>query len=345
MNGVSEETGLDAWFLHQKLVLNVLAPSDAAELGRRISAAGSHGFAEMQRADLMERAVSTYLTSQPVESLDIQLLHGTLRIGQLIWLEQAIAFKGLPIALQSIAKGEDARATFSAKLASAQSVRIRGDYNPSRLTCSTAKSQLSGTRRQFMLGYVQDVTDDVIDIRPIVIASRWARPTQAIDNLYPTNHLWPGAVDQFTGVDFSQRMSKSDLNVLKGLPEVEIKKAFAEILAVPDVPKDWGGEQFDLWTTHLLVGGQPLRAAFLFKGPAEFKPMTIASLGKNGDQIDRLSSSAADVLVVQHCHSITACCQHAARLCERPASPTSLPFDRWIRHRQAAAPLRIHRLT
>jgi hypothetical protein len=34
--------------------------------------------------------------------------------------------------------------------------------------------------------------------------------------------------------------------------------------------------------------------------------MTIASLGKHGDQIDRLSSTAADVLVVQHCHSITA---------------------------------------
>jgi hypothetical protein len=101
-------------------------------------------------------------------------------------------------------------------------------------------------------------------------------------------------------------MSKSDLDVLKDMPEFEIKKAFAEILAEPDVPKDWGGEQFDLWTTHLMVGGQPLRAAFLFKGPAEFKPMTIASLGKNGDQIDRLAATAADVLVVQHCHSITA---------------------------------------
>jgi hypothetical protein len=90
--------------------------------------------------------------------------------------------------------------------------------------------------------------------------------------------------------------------------------AFAEILGEPDVPKDWGGEQFDLWTTHLLVEGQPLRAAFLFKGPAEFKPMTIASLGKNGDQIDRLSSTVADVLVIQHCHSITAPVVNMARV-------------------------------
>jgi hypothetical protein len=34
--------------------------------------------------------------------------------------------------------------------------------------------------------------------------------------------------------------------------------------------------------------------------------MTIADLGKNGDQIDRLAQTAADLIVVQRCHSITA---------------------------------------
>lgn len=305
---MSEETGLDAWFLHEKLILNLLAPNDGAELGRRISAAGSHAFAEMQRADLVERALAAYLAARPVASLEIHLLHGTLRTGQLVWLEQEIAFKGLPIALHSIAQGEDARATFSARLASHPSIRVHGDYNPVRLTCSTAKSQLSGTRRQFMLGYIQDITDDVIDIRPITIASRWGQPTPEIDNFDPAepSHIWPGAVDQFAGVDFSQRMAKSDLNMLKDIPEGGIRKAFVEILGRPDLPKDRGSQQTDLWTTHLLVEGHPLIAAFLFNEPAEFEPMTIASLGKNGDQIDKLSSIAADVLVVQHCHSIPA---------------------------------------
>jgi hypothetical protein len=32
--------------------------------------------------------------------------------------------------------------------------------------------------------------------------------------------------------------------------------------------------------------------------------MTIAMLGKNGDQLQRLASSPAEVLVVQHCHEI-----------------------------------------
>jgi hypothetical protein len=44
---------------------------------------------------------------------------------------------------------------------------------------------------------------------------------------------------------------------------------------------------FDLWTRMLSINGNPVRAAFVFKGPAAFRPMKIADLGKNGDQIDR----------------------------------------------------------
>jgi hypothetical protein len=72
------------------------------------------------------------------------------------------------------------------------------------------------------------------------------------------------------------------------------------------VPNDWCGEQFDLWSTVISVEGQRLRAAIAFRGPSRFRPMTIASLGKNGDQIDRLAPTAADLMVVQRCHTITA---------------------------------------
>jgi hypothetical protein len=97
-----------------------------------------------------------------------------------------------------------------------------------------------------------------------------------------------------------------DLDVLRGIPEKAVKAAFADILGEPEVPPDWGGEQFDLWTGRLSVAGQWLRAAIAFKGPAAFHPMRIADLGKNGDQIDRLAQTAADLMVVQHCHAITA---------------------------------------
>jgi hypothetical protein len=33
--------------------------------------------------------------------------------------------------------------------------------------------------------------------------------------------------------------------------------------------------------------------------------MTMAHLGKNGDQIDRLFSEPAELLILQHCHEVT----------------------------------------
>jgi hypothetical protein len=47
-----------------------------------------------------------------------------------------------------------------------------------------------------------------------------------------------------------------------------------------------------------------LTAAFLLKGPANFREMTPDLLGKRADQIFRLSQSPAKLLIVQHCHQI-----------------------------------------
>jgi hypothetical protein len=101
------------------------------------------------------------------------------------------------------------------------------------------------------------------------------------------------------------RHKVADLKTLKAIPENDVKHAFAELLGVPSVPKDWGGELSDLFSPHLTIGGQRVSTAFLFKGPAKFHPMTMADLGKNGDQINRLSMEPADLLVIQHCHEIT----------------------------------------
>src|SRR5262249_33068164 len=99
--------------------------------------------------------------------------------------------------------------------------------------------------------------------------------------------------------------SKRALEPLRAIPEVEIKNAFAEIVGEPMAPKDWGGERSDLFSSRVILDGNRISSAFVFKGPAQFKPMTLAQLGKNGDQIDRLFSEPADLLVLQHCHEIT----------------------------------------
>jgi hypothetical protein len=258
------------------------------------------------RSLAIETSVAQYLTEHSVPSIAEEVLRNTVEHGKLVWLEQAIAFRNPPRSRGNTPT--HARASFSSKLNTDNSIRVEGTYSLSRLTTDTAHYELSGTKRQFVLGYIETPAESLITIRPILIASRWYRGAKDSDFLVSPDplHVWPHQVDQFSEVDFDSRLSQQDLHQLRDLPEAVVKQAFADIIGEPDVPKDWGGEQFDLWTTNLRVDQKRMRAAIIFKGPADFRPMTIAHLGKNGDQIDRLASTAADIMIVQHCHKITA---------------------------------------
>jgi len=83
------------------------------------------------------------------------------------------------------------------------------------------------------------------------------------------------------------------------LPEKIFKYGVASILGNKGKFQDWGGEKNDLYTSHVTIGGRRKSTAFAFKGPAAPPPLTIAKLGKNGDQIPRLFSTTADVFFVQ----------------------------------------------
>lgn len=96
----------------------------------------------------------------------------------------------------------------------------------------------------------------------------------------------------------------ADFSVMEHVSENAFKQCLAELL-VEDPGKDWGGEQSDLFTSHIVLRGRRTSGAFLLKGPAKFSPMTVKHLGKNGDQIYRLAQEPAELLVVQHSHEIT----------------------------------------
>lgn len=68
--------------------------------------------------------------------------------------------------------------------------------------------------------------------------------------------------------------------------------------------KDWGGELNDAFSTHLEVDGRRLRTAFALKGPGTRGKLTPKKMGKNGDQIQRLLSTSADVYVLQYWNAI-----------------------------------------
>ena len=90
------------------------------------------------------------------------------------------------------------------------------------------------------------------------------------------------------------------LRKISAKPESEVKSAFAAILGEPFTQRDWGGETSDLYTSQVQIDDHQTSSAWLLKGPGHRGPMTIAALGKRGDQIDRLFGEPAELLVLQH---------------------------------------------
>jgi hypothetical protein len=108
-------------------------------------------------------------------------------------------------------------------------------------------------------------------------------------------------IDEIHSFREVRKVSPHDVDKLVPLaiPESSIKQSFAQILGEPFVPKDWGGETADLFTSYVVYQNKRLMTGFLLKGPAVKGTLTIRKLGKNGDQVVRLTSNSLDLYVVQ----------------------------------------------
>jgi hypothetical protein len=105
-------------------------------------------------------------------------------------------------------------------------------------------------------------------------------------------------VEEFKDV-LDLKPSKLPTLVPARLPEKIFKYGIASVLGNQGRFQDWGGEKNDLYSTHVTIGGRRISTAFALKGPATAPPLTIAKLGKNGDQIPRLFSTTAEAFFVQ----------------------------------------------
>jgi len=100
--------------------------------------------------------------------------------------------------------------------------------------------------------------------------------------------------DQFSGA------KKIKNPPLRKISEKAFKEGVKKLLGEKGTFTDWGGERNDLFTTNSYVKGARRTVAFAFKGPGMKGVLTPRKLGKNGDQIQRLFLSPADVFIVQH---------------------------------------------
>lgn len=166
-------------------------------------------------------------------------------------------------------------------------------------------------------GYVQSIVGvlhkegERFRVEPLVMGAPWFdHPRNGDDNLelmwlgQDFGEILPEDIDQFHKMTSVVADSAEEwLNAMKVVPEAKVKEAIAKLLSEPS-KKDWGGEANDHFSANVYVKGVRKTAAFLLKGPSQFREMTLDMCGKRADQIFRLTRSECDICIVQHSHLI-----------------------------------------
>lgn len=109
-------------------------------------------------------------------------------------------------------------------------------------------------------------------------------------------------ITQVTCDDLDQfsKVKKVKSAVKQVISEKAFKDGVARLIGEKGTFQDWGGEKNDLYTTRLKFKGQRRAVAFAFKGPGMRGTLTPKKLGRNGDQIQRLFLSPAEIFIVQY---------------------------------------------
>lgn len=295
---------LTCWYLNARRIselvgMEVIAGNEVATSDQMRRLAG---------LDALRRSAIQWITTNAPEPVEKLMVEEALREGCVVTLHTNFFFKGL--------SKFDASGSRTAPLPSAYAkldniqpgLKLTFDFHPEHLTSQSAWSQLAGQRRMFLLALVTEISEGEIKVKPYVLANLVENRGGVASAGRWLNHLEVhiDQIDSFSRVEDQPRaVAKRALDPLRDIPEVDVKNAFAEIIGEAMVPKDWGGEKSDLFSSSVVLNGERISTAFAFKGPAKFRPMTLAELGKNGDQINRLYEEPADLLILQHCHEVT----------------------------------------
>ena len=187
-------------------------------------------------------------------------------------------------------------------------------YHTNHIVSDTGKMVLNKGSTD---GYVNSIVGLLHDkpnrfeVEPMVIGQPWFDHPRNGEDSGPLmwlgrsfGEILPEDIDQFSRMrDVEVESADEWMDAMRPLPETKVKEAIASLLSEP-AKNDWGGESDDHFSANVLVHGRRRTAAFLLKGPTQFREMTLEMCGRRADQIHRMVDSNADVSVVQHSHLI-----------------------------------------
>ncbi len=291
---------LEPYFLHQEQVQALIGPQrTASALAQVASRDNPEVAAPYVLATALAEALPALGISELLKSAHEQAIH----VGRVVGIEEEFIFRR--------AKDSDAPGVrpvdFAAVADADEPLFLKGSFNSARQTSASAAGGLTGRRRVYLIGTVTDLSEARIEIRPAFIGIRSfiEDDDPASDVMNSRLRIYPSEIGQFCGVDFRCPVTPAELKAVLTVPEEKVKIAIADLIGEAYVPKDWGGERSDLYTSRVFARGRQISSAWLFKGPGYPHRMTVRALGKPGDQITRLFSEPAELLILQHCHEIT----------------------------------------
>lgn len=281
---------------------------------RTIADIPSFGFHRAAVVDGIEDATLRWLSEANLPTLGELFISDRLIPGTMFTHVGSFNGRGIYAATERYEERKPIKSTpvITAKLDSfSAGATLTMQVHPENYTSVSSSSEMSGRNRLFVVGRLTDSDLPALRAQAYVVGHLYDEPraySQVVDrfNRLPWQmEVFVSNIDTFAAAADVKRPTVAEQRRLSTIPEREVKTAFAEIIGEPYVPKDWGGEHSDLMSTHVAIRGEQVSTAFAFKGPAKYKPLTVADLGKNGDQISRLFAEPADFLVLQHCHQIT----------------------------------------
>lgn len=108
--------------------------------------------------------------------------------------------------------------------------------------------------------------------------------------------LYVDDIDSFNKV---QCIKRADTSAVKKMSERTINTGICRVLNQRE-KEDWAGERNDIYTNKIILKNSRKSAAFALKGKAIKTKLVPAKMGKNGDQIQRLFETVADIYFVVH---------------------------------------------
>jgi hypothetical protein len=300
MDRVEADWDLEGFYLNQRRLSQLMGvDSFTAAFGGRFANLPKNLVVHAELAAGTEILKEWLRVTEDVKTIEEVILKRSARVGMLFTAHRDFYGKGIKAAR----KGTGSpliHATYRG-LQSVNDVKLNVWLHNSHLAPGSPEDYLSGhAGNVFVIGSIQRVSQTIIETAPIFIGRRVDRRDGITFPIsWKNSEITIDQIDSFSKVR-KERTAQS-FAPMKNIPEVDVKKAIRSIIGEPYDQKDWGGETSDLFTNRLIVEGQRVATAFVLKGPSRWGTMTLAHLGKNGDQICRLASEPADLLVVQHC--------------------------------------------